>query len=161
MTPTIVKTVNQTFVPYREQPRSTRIVVAYPRPAPSETKRTNHAPNIFDNKSKFFKVTSCRKKGKCTEVQKHTEVDGDGGLELVQPALEYASPHPKPYASLIKRPTHPLTALVRRKQTVVRDQLSSQKPPDSRLSFSRTRVHHSPGSSTIELPSAFWCLLTR
>ena len=30
---------------------------------------------------------------------------------------------------------------------------SPQKPPGSRLRFSRTRVQHSPGSSTIELPS--------
>ena len=34
--------------PYREQPRSTRIVVAYPRPAFSATKRTNYAPTSFD-----------------------------------------------------------------------------------------------------------------
>ena len=39
--------------------------------------------------------------------------------------------------------------------TVVRDQLFPQKPPDSRFRFSRTGVQPSPGSSTIELPSAF------
>ena len=39
--------------------------------------------------------------------------------------------------------------------TVVRDQLFPQKPPGSRFRFSRTRVQPSPGSSTIELPSAF------
>ena len=38
---------------------------------------------------------------------------------------------------------------------VVRDQLSPQKPPGSRFRFSRTGVQPSPGSSTIELPSAF------
>ena len=32
---------------YRKQPRSTRIVVACPRPALSVTKRTNHAPISF------------------------------------------------------------------------------------------------------------------
>ena len=38
MAPTNNKTVHQTsFTPYREQPRSTRIVVAYPRPAFSAT----------------------------------------------------------------------------------------------------------------------------
>ena len=38
MAPTNSKTVHQTsFTPYREQPRSTRIVVAYPRPAFSAT----------------------------------------------------------------------------------------------------------------------------
>ena len=36
------------LTPYREQPRSTRIVVAYPRPAFSATKRTNDAPTSFD-----------------------------------------------------------------------------------------------------------------
>ena len=39
--------------------------------------------------------------------------------------------------------------------TVVRDQLFPQKPPGSRFRFSRTGVQPSPGSSTIELSSAF------
>ena len=39
--------------------------------------------------------------------------------------------------------------------TVVRDQLFPQKPPGSRFRFSRTGVQPYPGSSTIELPSAF------
>ena len=39
--------------------------------------------------------------------------------------------------------------------TVVKHQLFPQKPPDSSLSFSRTAVQPSPGSSTNELPSAF------
>ena len=39
--------------------------------------------------------------------------------------------------------------------TVVRDQLFPQKPPRLRFRFSRTGVQPSPGSSTIELPSAF------
>ena len=37
---------------------------------------------------------------------------------------------------------------------MVRDQLSPHKPSDSCLEFSRTRVQHSPGSSTIEPPFA-------
>ena len=48
-----------------------------------------------------------------------------------------------------------LSALVGRKMTVVRHQLFPQKPPGSRICFSRTGVQPSPGSSTIELPSAF------
>ena len=36
------------LIAYREQPRSTRIIVAYPGPAFSATKRTNHAPIRFD-----------------------------------------------------------------------------------------------------------------
>ena len=39
--------------------------------------------------------------------------------------------------------------------TVVRHQLFPQKPPGLSLRFSRTGVQPSPGSSTIELPSAF------
>ena len=39
--------------------------------------------------------------------------------------------------------------------TVVRDQLFPQEPPGPRFRFSRTGVQPSPGSSTIELPSAF------
>ena len=39
--------------------------------------------------------------------------------------------------------------------TVVRDQLFLQKPPGSRFRFSRTGVQPSPGSSTMELLSAF------
>ena len=46
-------------------------------------------------------------------------------------------------------------ALVGRKMTVVKDQLFPQKPPGSRFRFSRKGVQPSPGSSTIELPSAF------
>ena len=72
-----------------------------------------------------------------------------------------ASQHPAVQTLCIpeKRPTilpfcRPLLAFVRRKQTVVRDHISPQKPPGSRLWFSPTRVQHSPSSSTIELPSA-------
>ena len=39
--------------------------------------------------------------------------------------------------------------------TVVRHQLFPQKPPGSRLGFSRTVVQPSPGSSSVELLSAF------
>ena len=58
MAPTNIKTVHQTsFTPYREQPRSTRIVVAYPRPAFSATNRTNTFQPILINNSKFLKAT--------------------------------------------------------------------------------------------------------
>ena len=49
MAPTNIKTLHQIYLtPYREQPRSTRTVVAYLRPAFSATKRTNYAPTSFD-----------------------------------------------------------------------------------------------------------------
>ena len=58
MAPTNNKTVHQTsFTPYREQPRSTRIVVAYPRPAFSATNRTNTFQPVLSNNSKFLKAT--------------------------------------------------------------------------------------------------------
>ena len=48
MAPTNNKLVHQTsFTPYREQPRSTRIVVAYPRPAFSATNRTNTFHEVY------------------------------------------------------------------------------------------------------------------
>ena len=78
----------------------------------------------------------------------------------MKPAREPASSRPKPCASL-KKPHEscpfaaPCVALVGRKITVVRDQLFPQKHPGSRFRFSRTGVQLSPGSSTIELPSAF------
>ena len=58
MAPTNNKTVHQiSFTPYREQPRSTRIVVAYPRPAFSATNRTNTFQPVLIHNSKFFKAT--------------------------------------------------------------------------------------------------------
>ena len=50
MAPTNIKTVHQISLIHtcREQPRSTRVVVAYPRPAFSATNRTNYAPTSFD-----------------------------------------------------------------------------------------------------------------
>ena len=62
--------------------------------------------------------------------------------------------HPrKSPTNLARSPLH--VALVGRKMTAVRDQLFPQKPPGSRFRFSHTGVQPSPGSSMIELPSAF------
>ena len=44
------------LTPYREKPRSTWSVVAYPRPAFSATKWTNHTPINLNNMPKFFKA---------------------------------------------------------------------------------------------------------
>ena len=52
MAPTNKKPVHQTsFPPYREQPRSTRIVVAYPRQSFSATNRTNTFQPVLINNS--------------------------------------------------------------------------------------------------------------
>ena len=63
--PTKIKTVHHTpLTPYRKQPRSTWIVVAYPRPACSATKRTNYAPTSFDEQVRVFQGhTSYKNKG--------------------------------------------------------------------------------------------------
>ena len=45
------------FTPYREHPRSTRIVVAYPRPVFSAAKRTNHASISFDRQTHILKTS--------------------------------------------------------------------------------------------------------
>ena len=77
----------------------------------------------------------------------------------MKPAREPASSSPRPCASL-KKPHEscPFAAPCgpRRKKND-RGQRSAfpQKPPGSRFRFSRTGVQPSPGSSTIELPSAF------
>ena len=74
-------------------------------------------------------------------------------------ACDPASNRPKPCKSLKNGPRilpvrRSLLALVGRKHIVARDHLFPQKPPGSRLGFSRPRVPHLSGSSTIELPSA-------
>ena len=87
---------------YRGQPRSTRDVVGYPRPAFSAAKRTNHAPISFDSTSlSLSRPSIMQKSGK---LQDCTEVHGGRSLELVKPALEPASSHPKPSASLKNAP---------------------------------------------------------
>ena len=75
MAPTNSKTVHQTsFTPYREQPRSTRIVVAYPRPAFSATNRTNTFQPVLINNSKFLKATH-RTKIKKIEIPRSMVVE--------------------------------------------------------------------------------------
>ena len=65
MAPTNNITVHRTpFTPYREQPRSTRIVVAYPQPAFSSTNQTNAFQPVLINNSKFHKAIHRTKKRK-------------------------------------------------------------------------------------------------
>ena len=140
----------------REQPRSTRNVVAYPRPAFSAKNRKNYAPTSFDQQVQVSQGHTF-----CTEIRK-IEIPRSMVVEALNWWSRRASQHPavqspvhswKSPTNLARSPL--LVALVGRKMTVVRDQLFPQKPPGSSLWFSRTGVQPSPGSSTIELPSAF------
>ena len=84
------------LTPYREQPRSTRNIVADLRPAFSATKRTNYAPISFDQPAQVSRGLA--------EIRKTSEVHGGGGLELMKPAREPASSRSKPSASLGNAP---------------------------------------------------------
>ena len=100
MAPTNNKTVHQTsFTPYyREQPRSTRIVFAYPRPAFSATNRTNTFQPVLINNSKFIKATHR------TKIRK-IEIPRSMVVEALSCWSRRASQHPavtKPCASLKK-----------------------------------------------------------
>ena len=121
------------LTPNREQPRSTRIVVAYPRPPFSITKRTNYAPTSFDQQVQVSQGhTSYKNKENC-----NTEVHGGGGLDLVKPTREPASSRSKPPASLKKshesRPFAAPCGSRRKKKYRVRHERFSQKPSGSRL----------------------------
>ena len=144
------------LTPYREQSRSTRNVVAYPRPAFSAKNRKNYAPTSFDQQVQVSQGHTF-----CTEIRK-IEIPRSMVVEALNWWSRRASQHPavqspvhswKSPTNLARSPL--LVALAGRKMTVVRDQLFPQKPPGSSLWFSRTGVQPSPGSSTIELPSAF------
>ena len=79
------------LAPYREQPRSTRIVVAYPQLAFSATKRINPVPNSFDQQVQVSQGHTSYK----NKENYNTEIHGGGGLDLVKPAREPASSRPK------------------------------------------------------------------
>ena len=152
---TNVKTVHQTSSLYIESnlDRLGLLSLIHDQSYEQQSRRIT-LQSVLINNPKFLKAT------------RHAEIIwkvfisrsmADGGLELVKPALESASSRPKPCASLKNAPEilpvrHFLLALVGRKQTVVRDQLSRQKHSGSRfLWFSCTRIQHFSGSSKIEL----------
>ena len=96
MAPTNSKTVHQTsFTPYREQSRSTRIVVAYPRPAFSATNRTNTFQPVLINNSKFLKATHR------TKIRK---IELPRSMVVEAPAREPASSRHKALRILEKAP---------------------------------------------------------
>ena len=118
------------LAPYREQPRSTRIVVAYPRPAFSATERTDHAPISFDQQ---VQVSQGHRSCRCKEIAYRSH--GGGGLELVEPAIESAFSRPKPCCASLKNALSILPVRcfslgpVTTKQTEARDQLSIRNLP--------------------------------
>ena len=86
LAPTNVKTIPQISfcTPYQEQPRSTRIVVAFPRPTFSATKRKNPAPIRFNQQAQVYQDhASCMNMKHC-----NTKLHGGEGLEL-----NWLSPH--------------------------------------------------------------------
>ena len=96
MAPTNIKTVHQTsFTSYREQPRSTRTVVAYPRPAFSATNRTNTFQPVLINNSKFLKATHR------TKIRK-IEIPRSMVVEALSWCSRRASQHPA-----VQSPVHP------------------------------------------------------
>ena len=96
MAPTDNKTVHQTsFTPYRKPPRSTWIVVAYPRPAFSATNRTNTFQPVLINNSKFLKATHR------TKIRK-IEIPRSMVVEALSWRSRRASQHPA-----VQSPVHP------------------------------------------------------
>ena len=87
------------LTPYREQPRTTRNVAAYPRPAFSTKNLKNYALTSFDQQVQASQGHTLYRNMKSL---KYAEVHGGGGLKLVKPAREPPSRRPKPCASLKK-----------------------------------------------------------
>ena len=69
-------------------------------------KAANYAPTSFDQQVQVSQGHTSHKSRK----KLNTEVHGGGGLELVKPARELASSHPKPCASLKPHKSCPFTA---------------------------------------------------
>ena len=97
MAPTNNKTVHQTsFTPYREQPRSTQIVVAYPRPAFSATNRANTFQPVLIQQ---FQV--CQGHTHCTKIRK-IEIPRSMVVKAFSWRSRRASQHPA-----VQSPVHP------------------------------------------------------
>ena len=118
-------------------------------------KSEKHVPTSFDQQFQVSQGYTSYKNKENWNIEVHGggpwTVEA-GARASIQPSQSPVHPWKSP-TNLARSPLH--VALVGRKMTVVRDQLFPQKPPGSRFRFSRTGVQPSPGSSTIELPSAF------
>ena len=115
------------LISYREQPQSTRIVVAYPRPAFSVTKQTNHASISYDQLAQVSQGHTSYRNRKTL----NTEVHGEAGVRAsIVPSKAVCIPEKAPRILPVRRS---LLDPVGRKHIVVRDQLFPQKPSGSRL----------------------------
>ena len=119
--PTNVKTVNQTSL-FHIESNLDRLGLL----SPTHGERSRQV-QVFQGH------TSCQNK-----ENNNIEIHGAVGLESAKPAREPAPSLPKPCTSLENAPQKcpflsSLLALVGRKQIAVRDPLSTQKPPGSRL----------------------------
>ena len=98
------------LTPYRELPRSTRIVVAYPRPAFSATKRTNYAPTSFDQQVQVSQGhTSYRKEEKWnTKVRVVEPWAGEAGARAsIQPSKALCILEKVPWILPVRRTLRP------------------------------------------------------
>ena len=158
MAPTNTKTVHQTSLLHIESNLDPLGMLPPTHDQRSQQKNgKNTLQPVLINKAKFLKATHC------TEIRKieipRSMVRG-GGLELVKPAREPASRHPKPCASL-KKPhesytfAHPCGS--RRKKNDRGQTSAFFHSETSRFKpvILAHRLQTSPGSPTIELPSAF------
>ena len=71
------------LTPYREQPRSTRNVVAYPRPAFSAKKRENYAPTSFDQQFQVAQGHTLYRKKKNRNTEVHTKIKMPNGWRTI------------------------------------------------------------------------------
>ena len=149
------KTVDQTsLTPYREQLRSTRIIVAYPRPAFSATNRTNTFQPVFINNSMFLKATHC------TKIRKF-EIPRSMVVEALSCAREWKARagrflrekltsdhgHFSSCEGHMERRTGKIRGAFSKMHRALGGWMLARAPASG--------VQPSPGSSTVELPSAF------
>ena len=152
------------LIPYREQPRPTRIVIAYPRQSFSATKRTDHAPISFDQQAQVSQGhTPYIDRGKNLKYRGPwwwRPWAGEAGARAsIQPSKAPCIPEKAPRILPLRRS---LLALVGRKHAVVRYQLFPHKPLGPRLVFWSRDVGSAVPPRPAHLPfqERIWCLLT-
>ena len=148
MAPTNVKTVHQTFSFLTE---SNLGRLGWLSPTHGQRSRQQSGQIMLQSVSRPEKKENC-----------NTELHGVGDLELVKSARKAASSRPKSSASLENAPERlpvgrSLLTLIRRKRTVVRGQISHQKPLAHRGSAFTWLVDDRAALRSRQT----WCLLTQ